>query len=124
MRLVERLPVALGTAVAALVLWLTGYGWWAFGVFAAGLYLSGRIGPRLDPERLFPPDERKLLFERAGGRCQWCNRPIHYESECPFGECRDDYQADHVVAWSKGGRTMLSNGQALCRNCNGRKSNH
>ncbi|MCI6324943.1 MAG: HNH endonuclease [Bacteroidales bacterium] len=31
--------------------------------------------------------------------------------------------ADHITPWSKGGRTIASNCQMLCKECNRRKSN-
>ncbi|MDR0540570.1 MAG: HNH endonuclease [Spirochaetaceae bacterium] len=32
-------------------------------------------------------------------------------------------EIDHIVPWSLGGKTDLTNAQVLCRNCNRRKSN-
>ena len=31
-------------------------------------------------------------------------------------------EGDHIVPWSKGGRTVKENYQMLCRDCNRRKS--
>ena len=49
------------------------------------------------------------------------------KAECP--KCTklfdfDAMAADHIVPWSKGGKTIASNCQMLCRPCNGIKSNH
>ena len=33
------------------------------------------------------------------------------------------YHGDHIKAYSKGGKTTLDNGQALCSECNLRKGN-
>lgn len=70
---------------------------------------------RRDPRRLFTPDQKALLIRQAGGRC---------EHKSPLGRrCRAaGTQADHIVPWSRGGRTELSNGQLLCRRHNLRKS--
>ena len=38
----------------------------------------------------------------------------------PLGK---NFHADHVLAFSKGGATVTSNGQALCSACNLRKGN-
>ena len=35
----------------------------------------------------------------------------------------EELQMDHIDAWSKGGRTVLSNAQVLCAPCNRKKSN-
>ncbi len=49
------------------------------------------------------------------------------KAECP--KCTklfdfDAMAADHIVPWSKGGKTIATNCQMLCRPCNGTKSNH
>lgn len=120
---VGRLPIALGFAVMAAVMWLAGTGWWAFIPIAVGLYLLSKVGPRLPgDDRLFSPELRAALLERDGGRCRYCRRPVHYEGDCPRGGCDLDYQADHLVAWADGGRTTLDNGIVACRWCNLHKS--
>jgi DNA-binding XRE family transcriptional regulator len=48
-----------------------------------------------------------LLFHAADGKCQGCGE-----------ELRPDWHADHKVPYSQGGRTEVSNGQALCPGCN------
>ena len=47
----------------------------------------------------------------AGNRCSIC--------ESPLGSL---FHADHIVPFSKGGKTILQNGQALCAQCNIGKS--
>ena len=42
---------------------------------------------------------------------------------CAKGFYEDELVMDHIEAWSKGGRTVLSNAQALCIPCNSKKSN-
>lgn len=58
-------------------------------------------------ERAFTSAQRHALVERDGG-CSWCNAP---PSWC---------DAHHLDAWSRGGRTDLSNGLLLCRACHTR----
>jgi hypothetical protein len=54
---------------------------------------------------------------RAGGRCE---APMLLA----WGRCQDPAtEVDHVYPWSRGGPTVVSNGQALCRTHNRRKSN-
>lgn len=78
--------------------------------------LPGR-GPRgrRDPWRLFKYGARREVMERAGGKCE--GAVLLAGGRC--GEPATD--ADHIYPWSKGGPTVVSNGQALCRSHNARK---
>lgn len=51
-------------------------------------------------------------YEKQGGICPICGQ--HFE----YGEM----QGDHIVLWSKGGRTIDDNLQMLCQKCNNDKS--
>ena len=65
----------------------------------------------LDPaRRRLSLEERVLLRLRAKGKCEQCGCDLDAS-----------FHADHVQPWSKGGRTLLSNMQALCPSCNLRK---
>tara|TARA_Y100001934_G_scaffold283774_1_gene406628 strand:- start:4478 stop:6301 length:1824 start_codon:yes stop_codon:yes gene_type:complete len=48
----------------------------------------------------------------AGGKCQLCGRTLS-----------KNFHADHIRPFSKGGKTITLNGQALCSNCNLAKGN-
>lgn len=61
--------------------------------------------------RQFSDSEKRTMYERQNGVCAFCDD--HFE----FSEM----QGDHVVPWSKGGKTTLENGQMLCAQCNGSK---
>ena len=41
-----------------------------------------------------------------------------------FPKYRREMKGDHIVPWSKGGKTIPENLQMLCRRCNGMKSDH
>jgi hypothetical protein len=69
-----------------------------------------------DAVRRFSQAERRVIFARAGNRCEH-HFPI-------FGRCRTTggLEADHVHPHSRGGWTSVSNGQALCQRHNREKS--
>jgi 5-methylcytosine-specific restriction endonuclease McrA len=69
-----------------------------------------------DPQRRFSGFERAEIFARAGNRCE--------QHSWLFGRCRETegLQADHVHPHSRGGATVIENGQALCRRHNKQKS--
>ncbi|AQA18340.1 hypothetical protein BST95_08950 [Halioglobus japonicus] len=60
--------------------------------------------------RRFSKRQRQILAWIAGGKCSSCEKPLDQQ-----------FHADHVVAYSKGGTTTTDNGQALCATCNLRK---
>lgn len=63
--------------------------------------------------RAFDKRDTRAAYERQAGVCPICGQ--HFE----FSEMH----ADHIIPWSKGGRTVPENCQMLCRDCNLRKSN-
>lgn len=69
-----------------------------------------------DTKRAFDESERIILYRANEGRCQQCLR-----EEKPDAECRvpwHEFDADHVVPHSHGGRTILDNAELLCRHHN------
>jgi 5-methylcytosine-specific restriction endonuclease McrA len=69
-----------------------------------------------DPQRRFSRRERAEIFARAGDRCE--------QHSWLFGRCgvSEGLQADHIHPHSRGGATVIENGQALCRRHNKQKS--
>lgn len=66
--------------------------------------------------RQFPDDIRLAVYTRQKGHCA--------NPQCPEkGKEFDitEMHADHILPWSKGGRTIEENCQMLCRTCNLRK---
>lgn len=57
--------------------------------------------------RRFNQHQRRVLARVAGGYCVRCSARLPR-----------DFHADHVRPYSKGGRTIAGNGQALCPRCN------
>lgn len=70
--------------------------------------------------RQFSDSDKATMFARQQGRCNQPRWTGHDPDEL-FEQ--SEMQADHIVPWSKGGRTDLSNGQMLCAACNSEKSN-
>ena len=66
-----------------------------------------------DPQRWFDTWQRQRIWITSGGHCESCSAPLHYWT----------FHCDHIWPWSRGGRTVLSNSQALCPSCNLNKSN-
>lgn len=63
--------------------------------------------------RAFSPKMARMAYERQKGICPICKKV--YEL--------DDMHADHIIPWSKSGKTISENCQMLCADCNRRKSN-
>jgi len=66
-----------------------------------------------DRQRSFSQEQRYVIYMNSNKHCKLCEDPIKMEN----------FHADHIYPWSKGGETSISNGQALCSACNIRKSN-
>lgn len=62
--------------------------------------------------RVFSERQRLILRILAGNSCEICGKKLD-----------GGFHADHVTAFSKGGKTTLQNGQALCSECNLKKGN-
>ena len=62
--------------------------------------------------RAFDDNTKREVYERQGGICPICKK--HFDIE--------QMEADHITPWVEGGRTVASNCQMLCRECNRRKS--
>ena len=58
-------------------------------------------------KRLFTNRQRLILALISGNLCTFCRVKL-----------QNDFHADHVKPFKKGGPTTLNNGQALCPKCN------
>lgn len=63
--------------------------------------------------RAFGEDIKEAVYAEQGGICPICGE--HFDL-CLM-------EADHIVPWSKGGKTVKENCQMLCMPCNRKKSN-
>jgi hypothetical protein len=62
----------------------------------------------LDPRRSFTAEQRTEILRLSEGKCAQCGTKI----------TANNFHADHTKAHSRGGRTELGNGRALCSACN------
>ncbi len=80
---------------------------------------AGLFGPerskneKIDSRRQISRSEKNAVWEAQKGKCKICGKPLipsatHY---------------DHIKEYSRGGRTDISNIQALCANCHAKKTN-
>ena len=68
-------------------------------------------GDDYDSKRTLGIRDKQILYRRVKGRCEnpACGRKIDF----------DEMEASHKTrAWSKGGRTTLTNSVCLCHRCN------
>jgi Protein of unknown function DUF262/HNH endonuclease len=66
-----------------------------------------------DEARAFKPEQRLAVHWRDKGVCQLCKSPCEGEA----------WEVDHVIPYSRGGKTLLSNAQLTCVPCNRSKGN-
>lgn len=71
----------------------------------------------IDSIRTFTPEQRLAIYRKHEGCCQ-------IKTHCRGEKLRwSDWHADHIIPHSKGGKTVVSNGQVACPACNLAKGN-
>ena len=76
--------------------------------------------------RTFSEKQKREYFETnkvKGTTPEKINRDVCICAKCGKEIELHECQADHIVPWSKGGKTDKDNLQFLCQKCNGEKSN-
>lgn len=63
--------------------------------------------------KTYSQDARKLIYNKANGRCELCGRKIIFE----------DMTVDHIIPLSQGGLDEVENLQCTCNACNQFKQN-
>ncbi len=80
----------------------------------AGIYTFVFSGDERDLNlRAFSDAQKTTAYSKQKGICTICKQKFKF----------DEMQGDHIMPWSKGGKTNSENLQMLCRQCNGHKSN-
>lgn len=59
--------------------------------------------------------ERQLIAERAGHRCEYCRAPADFATQ--------SFSVEHIIPVSRGGQTELDNLALACPGCNSHKYN-
>lgn len=63
--------------------------------------------------RAFSDTQKRTQYEKQEGVCPYCKD--HFEFE--------EMEGDHIIPWSKGGKTTPDNLEMICKKCNLKKSN-
>lgn len=67
------------------------------------------------PSAYIPTEIKRLVIDRAGGRCEYCQCRADYTTET--------FPVEHIIPMSRGGATHLDNLALACSSCNGHKYN-
>lgn len=59
--------------------------------------------------------QRKAVWQRALGCCEYCRTQERFADY--------SFPAEHIIPWSRGGKTELDNLALSCQGCNAHKSN-
>lgn len=74
--------------------------------------LFGGLFERKDAQRLFTPEQRRLIWNSdEAKKCRRCGEILSW----------NNFTIDHVRPWARGGLTVSQNAALMCRRCNARK---
>ncbi len=75
-------------------------------------HLLDGLFERKDEKRIFSPEQRRLLWNSEEKKtCALCDEALDWTN----------FQVDHIKAYSKGGKTELTNAALTCASCNASK---
>ncbi len=72
-----------------------------------------------DTQRAFDESQRIAIYRRDRGMCQQCLADGYGDKASTV--LWSEYEADHILAYSHGGETDLTNAQLLCKRHNRQK---
>ena len=87
-------------------------------IFERNFFLKFPDIEPIDPIRSFTHEQRLAIYRKDDGFCQ-----VKKHCEGKKLDWDADWHADHIVPHSKGGKTIVSNGQVACSACNLSKGN-
>lgn len=92
------------------------YSWYVDGTFLYDDYNKSLVKSYMPLKRgRISADERKAVYDKCGGRCAYCGKPIKY----------GEMQVDHVEShYRHMGKDEMGNYLPSCRDCNGLKSDY
>lgn len=71
--------------------------------------LFGSLFEKKDPWRMFTPEQRRVIWQNSKNKlCSLCGKPVTWE----------DFTIDHVLPYSRGGRTATVNAALAHKSCN------
>lgn len=62
-------------------------------------------------KREFSKSDKRTVYEKQNGICPHCGRKYSF----------DEMEGDHITPWWRGGKTIITNLQMLCKGCNSGK---
>ena len=75
-----------------------------------GFYSSQQKRVERDSRRAFTQTQKNEILSRQNYKCAKCHKPLDLITA----------EFDHIKPWEAGGRTITSNGRALCADCHKR----
>lgn len=76
--------------------------------------LSGKKLEKKLNIRIFTDSQKRSAYEKQEGICALCKNHFDFE----------EMEGDHIIPWSKGGKTIPENLQMICKSCNRSKGSN
>jgi predicted CXXCH cytochrome family protein len=83
-----------------------------FGGIIFGFGPKTSVKKSRDSRRAFTKTQQSAIWDQQKGKCAECHKPLEQRT----------VTYHHGKAWSKGGKTIVKNGSALCLKCHALKT--